>query len=188
VTYRRRRYRRRYRRFRRQDHRALLTLAVLAVAVLIMLRPGGHGTAASAGTGAPPSGVAARVISFAQHRLGCPYVWGDTGPCSAGYDCSGLAMKAYASAGIRIHRTSGEQWQAGPQVSTPRPGDLVFFAGGDGTWAYPGHVGIVVDPARHLMIDAYASGTNVRYDSYGLATSAPGLSDPVGFTAPGSRS
>jgi hypothetical protein len=60
----------------------------------------------------------------------------------------------------------------------------VFFAGADGTPSSPGHVGIVVSPARHLMIDAYAAGTYVRYDTYGLPSSAQGLSDPVGFTRP----
>ncbi len=109
-----------------------------------------------------------------------------TGP--GGFDCSGLALEAYASAGISIPRTSQEQWAAGPQVSTPQAGDLVFFAGGDGTWSSPGHVGIVVNPATHTMIDAYVPGTNVRYDPYGLASSAGGLSDPVGFTQPWSHS
>jgi hypothetical protein len=46
-------------------------------------------------------------------------------------------------------------------------------------------VGIVVDPARHLMIDAYAEGWPVEYDTYGLPSSAEGLSPAVGFTAPG---
>ena len=93
-------------------------------------------------------------------------------------------MQAYASAGISIARTSEEQWATEPHVSTPEPGDLVFFAGADGTTTSPGHVGIVVDPARHLMIDAYATGLPVEYDTYGLPGSAGGLADPVGFTDP----
>jgi hypothetical protein len=47
-------------------------------------------------------------------------------------------------------------------------------------------VGIVVDPARHLMIDAYAAGWPVEFDTYGLPSSAGGLSPVVGFTDPGS--
>jgi cell wall-associated NlpC family hydrolase len=94
-------------------------------------------------------------------------------------------MEAYASAGITIERTSEEQWASETHVSSPAPGDLVFFAGADGTPSSPGHVGIVTDPARHVMIDAYAAGTYVRYDTYGLPSSAPGLSAPVGFTDPG---
>ena len=73
----------------------------------------------------------------------------------------------------------------GPQVSTPARGDLVFFAGGDGTWSAPGHVGIVVDPARNLMIDAYGpDGAPISYDTYGLPTSRPGNGAVVGFTDP----
>jgi cell wall-associated NlpC family hydrolase len=42
--------------------------------------------------------------------LGCPYVWGGTGPCANGYDCSGLVYAAYAAARIHIARTT-HQWQ-----------------------------------------------------------------------------
>ena len=130
-----------------------------------------------------PTQAVATAISFAEQQLGKPYLWGGTGPDA--FDCSGLVMQAYAAAGIGIPRTSEEQWAAGPQVSVPQPGDLVFFAGADGTATSPGHVGIVVDPARHLMIDAYATGLPVEYDTYGLPGSAGGLADPVGFTDPG---
>lgn len=160
-------------------------LAVLAVAV-VFFAGAGHAAAAAHRTAATPapSGAAAAVIAYARAQLNCPYAWGGTGPCQSGYDCSGLAMQAYAAAGISIPRTSQEQWAAGPQVADPQPGDLVYFAGADGTWASPGHVGIVVDPATHTMIDAYATGLPVEYDTYGLPTSAPGLGDPVGFTDP----
>ena len=134
-----------------------------------------------AGTsGAPGRGAA--VIAYARAQLGKPYLWGGTGPDA--YDCSGLVMEAYAAAGDSIPRTSQEQWAAGPQVSTPHPGDLVFFPGADGTWASPGHVGIVVDPAEDLMIDAYASGVPVGYATYGPAASLTGLNQVIGFTDP----
>jgi peptidoglycan DL-endopeptidase CwlO len=150
--------------------------AAAAGAVLAVLA--GH-HAADAG-GAP--GRAAAVIAYARAQLGKSYLWGGTGP--DGYDCSGLAMAAYAAAGDSIPRTSQEQWAAGPQVSTPQPGDLVFFPGADGTWASPGHVGIVVDPAKDLMIDAYASGVPIGYATYGPAASLTGLSQVIGFTDP----
>lgn len=140
-----------------------------------------HGGAQDAGS-ATTAPVPAQVVAYAKARLGDPYVWGGTGP--SGYDCSGLAMEAYASAGISIPRTSQEQWAAGPQVSTPRRGDLVFFAGSDGTDTSPGHVGVVVNPKRHIMIDAYGKNTLVRYDTYGEPGSAGGLQDVVGFTDP----
>jgi cell wall-associated NlpC family hydrolase len=131
----------------------------------------------------PPDRAAAMALSYARQQIGKPYLWGGAGPDA--FDCSGLAMDAYASAGIGIQRTSQEQWASEPHVSTPAAGDLVFFAGADGTPSSPGHVGIVVDPARHLMIDAYASGWPVEYDTYGLGSSKGGLSPVVGFTDPG---
>ena len=128
--------------------------------------------------------AAAAVVAYARAQVGnVPYVWGGT--TTAGFDCSGLAQAAYASAGISIQRTSQEQWASEPHVSAPAAGDLVFFAGADGTSASPGHVGIVVNPATHLMVDAYETGTFVRYDTYGLPSSAGGLSVVVGFTDPG---
>lgn len=158
-------------------------LAVSAVAAGIALAAlSGHLSSSAA---AGPGKAAAAAVGFARGQLGCPYVWGGTGPCGSGFDCSGLAMQAYASAGVGIARTSQEQWAAGRHVSSPQPGDLVFFTGvlqpGERP---PGHVGLVVDPARHLMIDAYGPGAGVRYDTYGLASSAPGLSSPWGFTDP----
>jgi cell wall-associated NlpC family hydrolase len=92
--------------------------------------------------------------------------------------------RAYASAGVSIARTSQEQWATGSHVSDPAPGDLVFFAGADGTLSSPGHVGLVVDPSRDLMIDAYAPGVPVHEETCGQPDSAPGLQDPAGFTDP----
>jgi cell wall-associated NlpC family hydrolase len=142
-----------------------------------------HGHHPGAVSGWAPNHAASRVLAYARGQLGKPYLWGGTGPDA--FDCSGLAMRAYASAGITIPRTSQEQWAAGPHVSSPRAGDLVFFAGADGTPSSPGHVGIVVDPARHLMIDAYAAGWPVEYDTYGPGSPKGGLSSVVGFTDPG---
>jgi hypothetical protein len=130
------------------------------------------------------SGAAQKAVQTALAQIGDPYVWAAAGPDA--FDCSGLAMMAYRAAGIAIPRTSQAQWAYGRSVpaSQVQPGDLVFFAGADGTPAAPGHVGIVIDPARHLMIDAYATGFPVGYDTYGLPSSRGGLSPVVGFTRP----
>ena len=80
-----------------------------------------------------------------------------TGPDA--FDCSGLVMMAYQAAGVSIPRTSEDQWADLPHVSSPQPGDLVFFPGSDGTWAAPGHVALVIsatadDPGvRHRCPD-----------------------------------
>jgi cell wall-associated NlpC family hydrolase len=129
-----------------------------------------------------PAGSAGKILAYAEAQLGKPYQWGATGP--GAYDCSGLAMMAYRAAGIAIPRTSQAQWAYGQQIpaSQVQPGDLVFFAGSDGTAATPGHVGIVLNPAAHTMIDAYETGSPVEEDTYGLPTSEGGLSPVVGFT------
>jgi cell wall-associated NlpC family hydrolase len=126
-----------------------------------------------------------QAISYAKAQLGCPYLWGGTGPCGTGFDCSGLVMQAYAAAGVDIPRTSQEQWAALPHIPAgdQQPGDLVFFAGGDGTPTAPGHVGMVL--GKHRMVEAYAPGYPVRISHYGTPNSPPGDESAVGFARPG---
>jgi peptidoglycan DL-endopeptidase CwlO len=129
-----------------------------------------------ASLGPLPAGTAGKVISYAEAQLGKPYLWGATGPDA--FDCSGLTMMAYRAAGITIPRTSQEQWAYGPQIpaSQAQPGDLVFFAGSDGTMTAPGHVGIVT--GHDTMIDAPYTGQVIREESFS------GSTDLVGFTRP----
>ncbi len=76
----------------------------------------------------PPSEAAAQAIKFALGEQGKPYVWGATGPNS--YDCSGLMLRAYESAGVILPRVSRDQYHAGAllPVRTAQPGDLLFLA------------------------------------------------------------
>jgi peptidoglycan DL-endopeptidase CwlO len=129
-----------------------------------------------AGLGPLPAGAAGKILAYAEAQLGKPYLWGATGPDA--FDCSGLAMMAYRAAGITIPRTSQQQWASGRQVpaSQVQPGDLVFFAGSDGTMTAPGHVGIVT--GHDTMIDAPYTGQVVREESFS------GSTDLVGFTRP----
>jgi len=131
------------------------------------------------GVSQAPNDAAATAIAYAKQQLGKPYLWGGTGPDS--FDCSGLVMMAYRAAGIDLPRTSEQQWARGPRVSPSqvRPGDLVFFAGSDGTVTSPGHVGLVIGGG--LMIEAYGTGYPIRIAPYGDR-------QPVGFTRPWARS
>jgi len=156
------------------------------VAAGLVLAAAAHGSiphpgAAQASVRAPTAAAAA-AIAYARDQLGKPYLWGGTGPDA--YDCSGLVMEAYQSAGVSIPRTSQDQYAAGPPVpaSEVQPGDLVFFAGSDGTATAPGHVGLVIGPG--LMIEAYATGYPIRISAYGSPAAAPGDEYPVGFTRP----
>jgi cell wall-associated NlpC family hydrolase len=173
--------RRRSRKFRQSG--GFVVSAVAVGAGVAVLSGHGHAAVTASGTGAaPPGKTAAAAIAYARLQIGRPYLWGGTGP--GAFDCSGLVMQAYASAGVAVERTSEQQWASEPHVSIPQPGDLVFFAGADGTDTAPGHVGIVVNPASHTMIDAYATGYDVEYDTYGLPASKGGLSPVTGFTRP----
>jgi len=130
-----------------------------------------------AALGPLPAGTAGKVIAYAEAQIAKPYQWGATGP--GAFDCSGLTMMAYRAASIDIPRTSQQQWAFGKQIpaSQVKPGDLVFFAGSDGTMTAPGHVGIVV-AGHDMMIDAPQTGQTVTRQSFA------GSTDLVGFTRP----
>ena len=118
-------------------------------------QPGAGGTSTGRGgyTG-PTSTQAEQAVAFAYNQLGCPYVFGATGPCGSGFDCSGLTMSAWASAGVSIPRTSYGQATL-PAVSTSalQPGDILEFSGDS-------HVGIYVGGG--MLIDAPQPGMNVE--------------------------
>jgi peptidoglycan DL-endopeptidase CwlO len=103
----------------------------------------------------PTSTEADKAVAFAYAQLGCPYVYGGTGPCPLGYDCSGLAQAAWAAAGVAIPRDSYEQWAELPHVSLSaiEPGDLLIYNG-------EGHVAIYVGGG--YIIDAPETGMDVE--------------------------
>ncbi|WP_020667944.1 C40 family peptidase [Amycolatopsis nigrescens] len=85
------------------------------------------GCGQGAGAALPPNEAAAAAIQFALGEQGKPYVWGATGPNS--YDCSGLMLRAYESAGITLDRVSRDQFKDGAMlpVEQAQPGDLLFW-------------------------------------------------------------
>jgi peptidoglycan DL-endopeptidase CwlO len=129
-----------------------------------------------------PNAIVGQAVNYAEAQLGKPYLWGATGPDA--FDCSGLTMMAYRAAGVNIPRTSEQQWAGLPHVPAAKvvPGDLVFFAGSDGTTAAPGHVGLVI--SKNTMIEAYAAGTPVRVSAFGTPQAPPGDGTVVGYAQP----
>jgi peptidoglycan DL-endopeptidase CwlO len=120
------------------------------------LEPTGNGVTSAQYTG--PTGTQAdTAVQFAYDQLGCPYVYGGTGPCADGFDCSGLTQAAWAAAGIAIPRTTYEQWDDLPHVSTLEPGDIMEFAG-------ESHVAIYV--GNNELIDAPQTGEDVELVSF----------------------
>ena len=110
-------------------------------------------------------------MAFAYNQLGCPYVFGGTGPCGSGFDCSGLTMSAWASAGVSIPRTSYGQATL-PAVSTSalQPGDILEFSGDS-------HVGIYVGGG--MLIDAPQPGMPVEKVSLSSSWYAANLNSAV---------
>ncbi|WP_353980184.1 C40 family peptidase [Salinicola endophyticus] len=97
------------------------------------------------------------VMAAAKDALGTPYRWGGSTP--AGYDCSGLVQMAYAKIGVPLPRTANEQYHALPEIDVARPGDLLFFGGGNRAT----HVGIYM--GHRQMIHAPGSGRTVTVSS-----------------------
>jgi peptidoglycan DL-endopeptidase CwlO len=92
--------------------------------------------------------------SIALRYLGVPYVWGGSSP--SGFDCSGLVMYVYAQLGISLPHYTVAQWNATAPVSSPAPGDLVFFNG-------LGHVGIYIGGGQ--FVNAPHTGSVVRIEN-----------------------
>ena len=119
-----------------------------------------HSVGGSGGSTTPTTTVSSstnggQAADFALSKLGCPYVYGGTGPCDSGYDCSGLAQAAWAAAGVSIPRTTYEDWDSLPHVSMSslEPGDLILYDG-------EGHVAMYVGGGN--IVDAPHTGADVE--------------------------
>jgi len=101
--------------------------------------------------------------AWALTQLGKPYVWAAAGPHA--YDCSGLTMRAWERAGVRLDHWTGTQWTSGPHVSIDelRRGDLVFFGRVKNDPRSIHHVGIYI--GEGLMVHAPRTGDVVRVAS-----------------------
>ena len=110
-------------------------------------------TAYTGSTATQGGKVAAFAVAEAQ--TACPYVYGGAGPCGSGFDCSGLAQAAWASASISIPRTTYEDWAQLPHISLSslEPGDLILYDGG-------GHVSVYV--GNGMIVDAPHTGADVE--------------------------
>ena len=84
------------------------------------------------------------LVTAARENLGVPYRWGGTTP--AGFDCSGLVQRVFASkTGVLLPKHTGDQRHAGVRVppASARAGDLLFATPRS---QHVGHVMLVSSP------------------------------------------
>lgn len=105
------------------------------------------------------SGRGGIALKFALKQIGDWYVFGAAGMIY--WDCSGLTMRAYQSAGVSLPHSAAAQSNYGRRVplNALRPGDLVFFG------SPISHVSIYLGGGR--MVDAPHTGARVRVESFG---------------------
>lgn len=82
------------------------------------------GTAAASNTA-----LGAQVVAYAKQFLGCPYVYGASGPSS--FDCSGFTSYIFKNFGYTLNRSAAGQYSNGTVIdqSQLQPGDLLGLAG-----------------------------------------------------------
>ncbi|NHM32716.1 LysM peptidoglycan-binding domain-containing protein [Neobacillus terrae] len=103
------------------------------------------------------------VVAEAKKYIGTPYVWGGNTP--SGFDCSGFVKYVFAKVGITLPRTVATIWDATTPVSSPRPGDILFYQ----TYKTgPSHAGIYI--GNNKMIQAGSNGVAVSDITYSYWT------------------
>ena len=100
------------------------------------------------------SGRAGTAIQYALAQIGDKYVFGASGLTY--WDCSGLTMRAFKSAGVSLPHSSRAQYRYGKSIprNQLQPGDLIFFG------KPISHVAIYLGPNR--MLHAPRSGSRVK--------------------------
>lgn len=105
------------------------------------------------------SGRAGIALRYAMNQIGDNYVFGAAGPTR--WDCSGLTMRAFQSAGVSLPHSSRAQFNRGKSVarSALKPGDLIFFG------RPISHVGIYLGGSK--MVHAPRPGARVQVATFG---------------------
>ena len=102
------------------------------------------------------SGRGSIALRFSLKQMGDRYVYGAAGPTL--WDCSGLTMRAFGTAGVSLPHSAAAQARYGKRIALNqlKPGDLVFF----GRNRYISHVGIYISKGR--MVNAPKPGSQVK--------------------------
>jgi len=113
---------------------------------------------------ASSNAVVEKAIAYAQAQLGEPYAWGGAGPSK--WDCSGLVMRAFGSAGISLAHYAPSQYKAGTRVSVSKiqRGDLLFWSDGSVSSIY--HVAIYLGNGKMIHAPRPGRGVEIVSISY----------------------
>jgi cell wall-associated NlpC family hydrolase len=106
---------------------------------------------------ASPTLVGQQIAKTALTQKGIPYQWGGQAKLGGRTDCSGLLQASAAANGVKIGRTTYQQWKQGTPVplNQLQPGDGVFFhMGANG----PEHVAIYIGNGR-VVEDPHTGAT-----------------------------
>jgi hypothetical protein len=102
-----------------------------------------------------------RLLTRAEGRMIARVAMNSRRRLTSRYDCSHFVHGLYEKAGFRYEYAPSSQLYAGVpefrRVTTPQAGDLAVW---------PGHAGIVIEPAQHSFLSVLHTGPGVdRYDS-----------------------
>jgi hypothetical protein len=113
-----------------------------------------HVQGVSASRGSEPS---FRLLTAEEGRAIVETVSDQNGPAPDAQDCSHLVHRVYLSAGFAYPYASSYELYAGNEnfqrVRNPQPGDLV---------AWPGHVGIILNPREHSFYSLVSTGLEAQ--------------------------
>lgn len=126
----------------------LLRLALACACLMAVGRARGQETAAAGGSESPT-----RLLTRGEGRAIVNVAWQQELPARGVRDCSHVVHEIYANAGFEYPYASSFEIYAGDEnfarVKYPRTGDVI---------AWPGHVGIVVDPVLHSFYSLVRTG------------------------------
>ncbi|MDR2196494.1 MAG: C40 family peptidase [Coriobacteriales bacterium] len=96
------------------------------------------------------------VVAAAMSRLGCPYVWGATGPNS--FDCSGLIYWSYRACGLPLTRSGVGMGEGAPiqiPVNAAQPGDILWNSH---------HVGLALGGGAYIHAPTFGQPVQISYN------------------------
>lgn len=132
---------------------------------------GSSGGSSGGSAGSKSGSVSSRraeIANYAVQFVGNPYVYGGSS-LTNGADCSGFTMAVMAHFGVSLPHHSASQANCGRAISASemRPGDLVFYAGSDGTI---NHVALYIGNGQ--VCHASSARTGIKISTWNYRTPA----------------